>query len=118
MVRMAEEIALTHHERWDGSGYPRGLSGEDIPLVGRICAVADVFDALISVRSYKDAWSIDEALAELGRCSGTLFDPRLVELMRGLRDELAGIIAGADDLAEIEATLLGRRPPRRSARAR
>ena len=65
IVQMAEEIAMTHHERWDGSGYPRGLRGEEIPLVGRICAVGDVFDALISARPYKRAWSIDEALEEL-----------------------------------------------------
>ena len=58
IVRMAEEIALTHHEHWDGSGYPRGLRGTEIPLVGRICAVGDVFDALISARPYKHAWSI------------------------------------------------------------
>ena len=57
---MAEEIALTHHERWDGSGYPRGLRGEEIPLGGRICAVSDVFDALVSSRPYKPAWPIDE----------------------------------------------------------
>jgi HD-GYP domain-containing protein (c-di-GMP phosphodiesterase class II) len=102
VVRMAEEIALTHHERWDGSGYPRGLRGEEIPLVGRICAVSDVFDALVSTRPYKPAWPIDEALAELERRSGTLFDPTLVDLMRGLHDELPGIIAGDGDLASAE----------------
>ena len=75
IVRMAEKIALTHHEHWDGSGYPRGLRGTEIPLVGRICAVGDVFDALVSARSYKHAWSIDEALAELEREAGTLLDP-------------------------------------------
>jgi HD-GYP domain-containing protein (c-di-GMP phosphodiesterase class II) len=102
VVAMAEEIALTHHERWDGSGYPRGLSGEEIPLVGRICAVSDVFDALVSTRPYKPAWPIDEALAELERRAGTLFDPTLVDLLRGLHDELPGIIAGGDDLASAE----------------
>jgi HD-GYP domain-containing protein (c-di-GMP phosphodiesterase class II) len=55
-MRMAEEIALTHHERWNGTGYPQGLAGEAIPLVGRICAVCDVFDALLSPRPYKDPW--------------------------------------------------------------
>jgi HD-GYP domain-containing protein (c-di-GMP phosphodiesterase class II) len=102
VVRMAEEIALTHHERWDGSGYPRGLLGEEIPLVGRICAVSDVFDALVSVRPYKPAWPIDEALAELERRSGTLFDPTLVDLMRGLHDELPAIIAGDASLPDAE----------------
>jgi HD-GYP domain-containing protein (c-di-GMP phosphodiesterase class II) len=102
VVRMAEEIALTHHERWDGSGYPRGLVGEEIPLVGRICAVSDVFDALVSARPYKPAWPIDEALAELERRAGTLFDPTLVDLMRGLHDELPAIIAGDENLPDAE----------------
>jgi HD-GYP domain-containing protein (c-di-GMP phosphodiesterase class II) len=102
VVRMAEEIALTHHERWDGSGYPRGLRGEEIPLTGRICAVADVFDALVSTRPYKPAWPVDEALAELERRAGSLFDPTLVVLMRAMHDELPDIIAGADDLAAAE----------------
>jgi putative two-component system response regulator len=102
VVRMAEEIALTHHERWDGSGYPRGLRGEEIPLVGRICAVSDVFDALVSSRPYKPAWPIDEALAELERRAGTLFDPTLVDLMRGLHDELPSIIAGDSSLPDAE----------------
>lgn len=73
-------IALTHHERWDGSGYPRGLSGEAIPLNGRIVSLVDVFDALTSVRPYKQAWSPDEALASIARERGTHFDPRLVDL--------------------------------------
>jgi putative two-component system response regulator len=102
VVRMAEEIALTHHERWDGSGYPRGLVGQEIPLVGRICAVSDVFDALVSARPYKPAWPIDEALAELERRAGTLFDPTLVDLMRGLHDELPAIIAGDGNLPDAE----------------
>ena len=98
IVQMAEEIALTHHERWDGSGYPRGLRGTEIPLVGRICAVGDVFDALISARSYKRAWSIDHALEELQRQSGKLFDPELVEALVSVRDDLPRLIEpGADE---------------------
>ena len=98
IVQMAEEIALTHHERWDGSGYPRGLRGTEIPLVGRICAVGDVFDALISARSYKRAWSIDHALEELQRQAGKLFDPELVEALVSVRDDLPGLIEpGADE---------------------
>jgi cyclic di-GMP phosphodiesterase len=92
IVQMAEEIAMTHHERWDGSGYPRGLRGEEIPLVGRICAVGDVFDALISARPYKRAWSIDEALAELQRQAGVLLDPELVAALVGLRDDLPRLV--------------------------
>jgi response regulator RpfG family c-di-GMP phosphodiesterase len=79
LLQLAETIALTHHERWDGSGYPAGLAGEEIPLVGRICAVCDVFDALISERPYKRAWSRREALAEIARGSGSHFDPRLAD---------------------------------------
>ena len=75
IMRMAEEIALTHHERWDGGGYPQGLSGEQIPLVGRICAVCDVFDALLSPRPYKEPWPLQDALDELRRERGKHFDP-------------------------------------------
>jgi HD-GYP domain-containing protein (c-di-GMP phosphodiesterase class II) len=81
VVQMGEVIARTHHERWDGTGYPAGLAGEDIPLVGRICAVCDVFDALISVRPYKPAWTVEETLSEIARESGRHFDPRLVRLL-------------------------------------
>ena len=77
---VAREIALTHHEKWNGTGYPRGLSGEAIPLVGRITAIADVFDALTSERPYKKAWPVAEALALIQRESGQHFDPQLVAL--------------------------------------
>jgi putative two-component system response regulator len=77
-LQTGEIIALTHHERWDGSGYPRGLKGEEIPLSGRICAVADVFDALTTWRPYKHEIPVDEALALIGDSAGTLFDPALV----------------------------------------
>jgi putative two-component system response regulator len=93
IVQMAEEIARTHHERWDGSGYPLGLRGTEIPLVGRICAVGDVFDALISARPYKRAWSVDDALAELQRQAGRLLDPDLVAALVGVRDDLPRLIA-------------------------
>lgn len=79
LVQMAERIALTHHEHWNGSGYPRGLKGEEIPLEGRILAVADVFDALTHERPYKPAWPIEAALAEISSQSGQQFDPRVVE---------------------------------------
>ncbi len=78
LLEMAKEIALTHHERWGGNGYPRGLIGDDIPLVGRIVAVADAFDAMITTRPYKAAWTTEKALAEIRACSGTQFDPTVV----------------------------------------
>ena len=80
LVQLAEIIALTHHERWDGTGYPAGLAGQDIPLPGRICAIGDVFDALISKRPYKEAWTVEAALAEIKRQAGAHFDPQLAEL--------------------------------------
>lgn len=78
MLMLARQVALTHHEKWDGSGYPHGLAGEDIPLAGRIVMLADVFDALTSERPYKKAWSEAEAIEEIGRGSGQHFDPKLV----------------------------------------
>ena len=88
LVQMGEVIARTHHERWDGSGYPAGLAGEDIPLVGRICAVADVFDALTSPRPYKHAWTVDDALDEIAAQSGRHFDPRLAALLLAMGADL------------------------------
>lgn len=78
LLEMARVIALTHHEKWDGSGYPRGLSGETIPLVGRVVALADCFDALTHVRPYKPAWPIAEAVEYLRQEAGRHFDPDLV----------------------------------------
>ncbi|MEG0886533.1 MAG: HD domain-containing phosphohydrolase, partial [Janthinobacterium sp.] len=80
MLALAREIALSHHEKWDGSGYPNGLAGEAIPLAGRIVAVADVFDALTSVRPYKRAWPVPDAVGYLQAQQGSHFDARLVEL--------------------------------------
>jgi putative two-component system response regulator len=80
LLSMARIIALTHHEKWDGSGYPNHLAGEDIPLVGRIVAIADVFDALTTVRPYKNAWTTDDALEHMLSCSGSHFDPTLINL--------------------------------------
>jgi putative two-component system response regulator len=79
LVRLGAEIALTHHEMYDGSGYPRGLAGELIPLPGRICAITDVFDALLSVRPYKPAWSLPDTIEALKRKRGAHFDPKLVD---------------------------------------
>lgn len=80
LLKMARTIALTHHERWDGTGYPNGLSREKIPLSGRIAAICDVFDALVSQRPYKNAWPLDTAFAEIKKGRGTHFDPHLVDL--------------------------------------
>lgn len=79
VLAMARTIALTHHEKWNGTGYPHGLCGEEIPLVGRITAIADVFDALTSQRPYKRSWPVDEAVAFIEREAGEHFDPLLVE---------------------------------------
>jgi response regulator RpfG family c-di-GMP phosphodiesterase len=79
LIQVAELIARTHHERWDGTGYPAGMRGEEIPIEGRICSICDVFDALMSERPYKPAWTLEAALAEIKRQSGVAFDPRLVE---------------------------------------
>lgn len=83
LLQLGAEIALAHHERWDGAGYPHGLRGEQIPLAARIVAVADVFDALTHARSYKRSWPLSEVLDELKRQKGRQFDPAVVEaLMR------------------------------------
>jgi putative two-component system response regulator len=79
LLQLAEVIALTHHERWDGSGYPKGLKGDEIPLVGQIVAVADVFDVLQSERPYKKAWSLEDAITEITQHSGRWYSPKVVE---------------------------------------
>jgi putative two-component system response regulator len=79
LLQVAENIALTHHERWDGGGYPQGLRGESIPLPGRIVSVADAFDAMTRARPYKEAWPVARALAELQQCAGTQFDPKIID---------------------------------------
>ena len=90
IIEMARVVVLTHHERWDGTGYPLGLKGDEIPLVGRISALADVFDALTSARSYKKPWSIEETMAWIQAKSGVHFDLELVDhLSARLPDVLA-----------------------------
>ena len=75
---------LYHHERWDGTGYPSGKAGEEIPLEARVLAIADAFDAMTSDRPYRRALTRDEALAEVDRCAGTQFDPRIAEVFVAL----------------------------------
>ncbi len=82
LLETARVIALSHHEKWDGSGYPLGLRGTDIPLAGRIVAIADVFDALVSVRPYKPAFPLDEALRLMEQQTGNHFDPQLMQAFR------------------------------------
>jgi putative two-component system response regulator len=91
LIKMALVVALTHHEKWDGSGYPNGLAGEDIPLEGRIAAIADVFDALTSMRPYKRPWSTSDAIEYMQSQSGISFDPALLPLFFGLVPEIERI---------------------------
>ncbi|HEU4952259.1 MAG TPA: HD domain-containing phosphohydrolase [Holophagaceae bacterium] len=91
LLEMARVIAWTHHEKWDGSGYPQGLDGEDIPLPGRIVALADVFDSLTSRRPYKGAWDTEEAFELIRKAAGTHFEPRLAEAFLALRDDILAI---------------------------
>ena len=99
VLRMAEEIALTHHEWWDGGGYPNKLVGDQIPLSGRIVALADVFDALTNSRPYKKPWSLDSAIQEINELSGRQFDPTVVEAFFKL-DE-AELTLKIDEAAEM-----------------
>jgi putative two-component system response regulator len=93
MLALAASIALTHHEKWDGSGYPHGLRGEQIPFAGRIVAVADVFDALTSVRPYKPAWTVEAAVEYLEQQKGQHFEPALVELFLAQLPAIRAIMA-------------------------
>jgi len=88
LFSMAADIALCHHEKWNGTGYPEGLSGENIPVSARICAIADVFDALTMRRPYKPPWPIEDAFAEILKGSGAHFDPHLVKLFISIKDEI------------------------------
>lgn len=93
LFSMAHAIALNHHEYWDGSGYPSGISGDQIPLAARIVACADVFDALTSERPYKKPWPIDEAIQHINNLSGKQFDPEIVEIFNAVVGEFPSIIA-------------------------
>ena len=91
VIQMAEQIALTHHEKWDGSGYPKGLMGSHIPIWGGISAICDVFDALTSNRPYKTAFSIDESLEILKKSRGTHFDPEICNVFFSIQKEILSI---------------------------
>lgn len=92
LLRLASVLATTHHERWDGTGYPNHLKGTEIPIAGRIAAVADVFDALISARPYKRAWSREEAIAYIAEQAGRQFDPACVEAFLGVVAETTDLV--------------------------
>jgi putative two-component system response regulator len=97
LLTMARNVALTHHERWDGKGYPNGLSGEAIPFEGRIAAICDVYDALTSARPYKQAWTTEAAVNYIVNESGKAFDPALVALFVDLVPEYSEIRRRYDD---------------------
>ena len=114
VMKMARTIAHTHHERWDGSGYPNSLKGEELPFEGRICAVCDVFDAFTSERPYKKAWPVDEAVAYINENSGSHFDPALVPLFNGVLDDIPRIGREPPDEEE-HASPVPIPPPSRAA---
>lgn len=96
-ISFASDIAMYHHEKWNGSGYPKGLMGEDIPLSARIMAIADVFDALVSKRCYKDAMPVEEAFRIIEEESGTHFDPELVEVFLKNKERYKVIFTNTKD---------------------
>jgi putative two-component system response regulator len=97
IFKLAAEVSLYHHERWDGSGYPEGLTGEEIPQSARIVAIADVFDALTMKRPYKESWTIEESMSEIKKGSGSHFDPKLVELFISISPIIVEIKKHWDD---------------------
>jgi putative two-component system response regulator len=110
LLQMGEEIALGHHERWDGAGYPSGKRGEEIPLMARIVAVADVFDALISHRRYKPAWEIGHAVEHVQEVAGKHLDAELVRIFLEQRPEIERILAELPDAPE-DSPSASTRPP-------
>lgn len=93
LLQMAERVALTHHEKWDGTGYPQGLEGQNIPVPGRIAAICDVFDALISERPHRKAWPLEKAVAEVKSMAGSHFDPELVQHFLQLEPDIKKIVS-------------------------
>ena len=97
IIRSGATIALQHHEKWDGSGYPNQLSGSDIHIFGRITAIADVFDALCSTRCYKEAWTVSETMELIESETGKHFDPDLVRILKENLDDVKKIQADNPD---------------------
>src|SRR5947199_5934718 len=114
LLQAGESIALSHHEKWDGTGYPYGLAGEEIPLYGRICAVADVFDALTTPRPYKEALSNERACEAMLKGRGSHFDPQILDVFFENLEEARKIQdtcrqespMDAEDILPLDATLL------------
>lgn len=96
-LKMAQIIANTHHEKWDGSGYPNGLKGKEIPLIGRIVAIADVFDALVSKRPYKEPFSVEKAISIIQEGKGAHFDPDVVDAFCAIKDKIVEIMKTYSD---------------------
>ncbi len=103
LLQKGAEIALTHHEKWDGTGYPRNLAGDDIPISGRICALADVFDALTSIRPYKPAWPIERAVVHVHQGRGTHFDPSVVDAFERALSEIREVREKLADRVDVPA---------------
>ncbi len=106
LLIMGREIALTHHERWDGTGYPKGLKGEEITLEGRITSVCDVYDALTSLRPYKKPWTVEAACDFLKENKGTMFEPRLVDLFLENLDQVLQIMEEYKETPEVMELVL------------
>lgn len=101
LYETARDVALYHHERWDGKGYPKGLSGDQIPLMSRICSISDVFDALLSKRSYKESWTTADAVEVIQKGSGKAFDPVVVEAFMNVLDSIISLRASSFEEAEM-----------------
>ena len=112
LMQLGQIVALSHHERWDGTGYPRRLRGEQIPIAGRICAVVDVFDAMTAERPYRPAFPPEAVLETMRQGRGTHFDPRLLDLFMGRLDEVHEV---REQLAEEAATARALWPPEDAA---
>jgi response regulator RpfG family c-di-GMP phosphodiesterase len=107
VVQLGREIALTHHERWDGSGYPAGLVGSEIPIEGRICAICDVFDALLSERPYKRAWPLADVIKEVRAQRGRHFDPQLIDLFLPMAAQFHTELGYGAGLRRVRAPIVG-----------
>jgi len=102
LLALAKEVALTHHEKWDGTGYPAQMSGEDIPLASRIVAIADVFDALTSDRPYKKAWSVEDTMKMLDENAGSHFDPDIIPIVHEVLPDILKIKSQYEERVNIE----------------
>lgn len=97
IIQLAASIAISHHEKWDGTGYPKGLKGESIPIEGRITAISDVFDALTTVRPYKEPWPLEKAVALIHESAGSAFDPTLVDVFSQNLDRFTAVMQELHD---------------------